>query len=139
MKEVQAFLGFANFYQQFISNFARKVKPLNKLTKGTQYTTRKSNKKVKYEAFQWSDVCSLAFEDLKRVFTTALVLVDYDSLLETWVETNASDFMVAGVLSQKHGKVLKPVAYFSKKMTLAECNYMIYNKELLIIVKSFET
>ena len=47
--------------------------------------------------------------------------------------------MVAGVLSQKHGEVLKPVAYFSKKMTPAECNYMIYNKELLAIVRSFET
>ncbi len=35
--------------------------------------------------------------------------------------------------------VLKPVAYFSQKMTPAECNYMIYDKELLVIVKSFET
>ena len=47
--------------------------------------------------------------------------------------------MVAEVLSQKHGEVLKPVAYFSKKMTPAECNYMIYDKELLAIVKGFET
>ena len=47
--------------------------------------------------------------------------------------------MVAGVLSQKHGEELKPVAYFSKKTTPAECNYMIYDKKLLAIVKSFET
>ena len=40
---------------------------------------------------------------------------------------------------QMHGKVLKPIAYFSKKMTPAKCNYMIYDKELLAIVKSFET
>ena len=52
VKEVQAFLGFANFYWQFISNFAKKIKPLNELTKGTQYTTRKGNKKIKYETFQ---------------------------------------------------------------------------------------
>ena len=38
-----------------------------------------------------------------------------------------------------HGEVLKPVAYFSKKMTPVECNYMIYDKKLLAIVKSFET
>ena len=68
------------------------------------------------------------------------MLAHYDSLLEMWVETDASDFVVAGVLSQKHGNgVLKPVAYFSKKMTPAECNYMIYDKELLAIIKSFET
>ena len=51
VKEVQAFLGFANFYRQFISNFAKKVKPLYELTKGTQYTTKKSTKKIRYEAF----------------------------------------------------------------------------------------
>ena len=67
------------------------------------------------------------------------MLAHYDSLLETWVETDASDFVVARVLFQKHGKELKPVAYFSKKMTPTKCNYMIYNKELLAIVKSFET
>ena len=67
------------------------------------------------------------------------MLAHYESSLETWVETDASDFVVAGVLSQKHGKELKPVAYFSKKMTPAECNYMIYDKELLAIVKNFET
>ena len=139
VKEVQAFLGFANFYRQFIPDFLKKVRPLNELTKGTQYTTRKSAKKVKYNAFVWSEECQQAFESLKRAFTTAPVLAHYDLSLETWVETNASDFVVAGVLSQKHGKVLKPVVYFSKKMTPAECNYMIYDKELLAIVKSFET
>ena len=139
MKEVQAFLGFANFYRRFISDFSKKVKPLNELTKGTQYTTRKGNKKIKYKAFEWKETCQQAFEDLKRAFTTAPVLAHYDSSLETWVETDASDFVIAEVLSQMHGEVLKPVAYFSKKMTPAECNYMIYDKELLAIVKSFET
>ena len=67
------------------------------------------------------------------------MLAHYNSSLETWEETDASNFVVAGVFSQKHSKVLKPVAYFSKKMTPAECNYMIYDKELLAIVKSFET
>ena len=77
---------------------------------------------------------------MKRVFTTAPVLAQFDSLRETWVETNASNFVVAGVLSQMHGDaVLKLVAYFSKKMTPAKCNYMIYDKELLAIVKSFKT
>ena len=55
-----------------------------------------------------------------------------------WVKTDGSNFVVVGVLSQKHDKVLKPVAYFLKKMTLAEYIYMTYDKELLAIVKSFE-
>ena len=139
MKDVQAFLGFANFYWRFILEFSKKVKPLNKLTKSIQYTTRKDNKKIKYKAFHWSKACQQAFEDLKKYFTTAPVLAHYDLKLEIWVETNASNFVVAKVLSQMHGEVLKPVAYFSKKITPAMYNYMIYDKELLAIVKSFET
>ena len=131
MKDVQAFFGFANFYRRFIPGFSKKVKPLNELTKDTQYTTRTGNKKIKYGTFDWTTTCQQAFEDLKRAFTTAPVLAHYDSSLETWVKTDASDFVVAGMLAQKHGKELKSVAYFSKKMTPAECNYMIYNKKLL--------
>ena len=60
-------------------------------------------------------------------------------MLETWVKTDFSDFVAADVLSQMHDGVLRPVAFFLKKMSPAECNYMIYNKKLLAIVKSFET
>ena len=67
------------------------------------------------------------------------MLTHYDLKLAMWVKTNASNFMVARVLLQMYDKVLKPVVYFSKKMTLAEYNYMIYDKKLLTIVKSFET
>ena len=139
MKNVQAFLGFANFYCRFTPDFSKKVKPLNKLTKGTQSTTKSGNKKIKYGAFKWTTECQEAFKDLKQAFTTAPVLAHYDLKLETWVETNASNFVVTGVFFQKHGEELKPVVYFSKKMTPAECNYMIYNKKLFAIVKSFET
>ena len=37
-----------------------------------------------------------------------------------------------------HNGVLRPVAFFSKKMLPAECNYMIYDTKLLAIVKSFK-
>ena len=37
-----------------------------------------------------------------------------------------------------HNGMLKPVAFFSKKISPAECNYMIYDKKLLAIVKSFK-
>ena len=67
------------------------------------------------------------------------MLAHYNSSLEKWVEIDVLDFVVARVLLQKHGNMLKPVAYFSKKMNLAECNYMIYDKELLAIIKSFKT
>jgi hypothetical protein len=71
----------------------------------------------------------LAFERLKEAFTTAPVLRHFDFDHEIVVETDASDFVSAGVLSQydKEGK-LHPVAFFSKKHSPAECNYEIYDK-----------
>ena len=138
VKDVQAFLGFANFYRRFISRFSQRTRSLTELTNGEQITTKSGKKRTKYNTFTWSEDCQRAFEDLKEAFTTAPVLAHYDPALETWVETDSSDFVSAGVLSQMHDGVLKPVAYFSKKMTPAECNYMIYDKKLLAIGKSFE-
>ena len=68
----------------------------------------------------------------------AFVLAHYNASLETWVETNSFNFVTAEVLLQMHNSVLRPVTFFSKKMSPAECNYMIYNKKVLAIVKSFE-
>lgn len=55
------------------------------------------------------------------------------------METDASDTVVAGCLMQKdkEGR-LQSVAYFSSKMSPAEANYDIYDKELLAIIRAFE-
>ena len=50
------------------------------------------------------------------------------------METDASGYCIGGVLSQKtEGKEYRPVAYYSRKMTSAECNYSIHDKELLAV------
>jgi hypothetical protein len=55
------------------------------------------------------------------------------------VETDSSDYVSSGVLSQKgEDGLLHPVAFFSKKLIPAECNYEIYDKELLAIIRCFE-
>jgi hypothetical protein len=55
------------------------------------------------------------------------------------LETDASDWACGGVLSQYDNKgILQPVAYFSSRHSLTECNYEIYNKELLVIIKALE-
>ena len=55
------------------------------------------------------------------------------------VETDSSDYVSAEVLSQYDDQgILHPVAFFSKKHASAECNYKIYDKELLTVVRAFE-
>ena len=55
------------------------------------------------------------------------------------VKTDASDRVVAGILSQQHSDTeWYSVVYFSKTMTPTECNYKIYDKEMLAIIRSLE-
>jgi len=55
------------------------------------------------------------------------------------IEANLSDYVTRGILSQynKEG-VLYPIVYFLKQLSLAKCNYEIYNKELLAIIRCFK-
>ena len=131
VKDVQAFLGFANFYRRFIHGYSRIAAPLSNLTRAEQ----------KEFAFPWAlkGLEQKAFDALKAAFTSAPILAHFDPDKETWVETDASDYVVAAVLSQKdENGILRPVAFMSKKMSPQECNYEIYDKELLAIVRAFE-
>jgi hypothetical protein len=59
------------------------------------------------------------------------------------LETNASDWVTAVVLSQWHddptyGRLLRLVAFMLKKMNPAKCRYLVHDKELLVIVYAFK-
>jgi hypothetical protein len=126
VKDVQSFLGFANFYRRFILGYSKIVAPLTNLTR----------KGIK---FDWTPECQEAFERLKSDFTSAPILRHFDPDREILVETDASDYVSAGILSQRDDNgILHPVAFFSKKHSPAECNYEIYDKELMAIVRCFE-
>jgi len=92
--------------------------------------------------FIWDSSCEEVFRKLKDAFTSAPILRHFDPDLQTIVETDASDYVTSGILSQKHvanGKlVLYPVAFISEKMSSAECNYRIGDKELLAIIKALD-
>jgi hypothetical protein len=78
-------------------------------------------------------------DKLKNAFTSTPILAHFDPNKEILVEADASDYVSAGVLSQRDDEgILHPVAFFSKKHSPAECNYEIYDKELMAIVRCFE-
>jgi hypothetical protein len=91
------------------------------------------------EPFVWVSEQQLAFETMVTAFTTPPALRHYDHEREVIIETDASDYVYTGVLSQRDDEgVLHPVAYHSKKHSPAECNYNIYDKELLAIIQALE-
>ncbi len=71
--------------------------------------------------------------------TAAFVLKHFDSIREAILETDFSDYVNGGVLSQYDDEgILHSVAFYSKNMVPAECNYEIYDKELLAIIRCLE-
>ena len=126
IKDVQSFLGFTNFYQRFIYGYSKLASPLTCLTK-------------KDIPFEWTTECQSAFDALKKAFTSDVILCHYNLDLKIVVETDTSDYVSGGILSQyDKNDVLHPIAYFSKKHNSAECNYEIYDKELMAIVRTFK-
>jgi len=124
--EVQQFLGFCNYYRRFIPKYSDKAEPLTRLTK-------------KDEPFVWASEQQLAFETMVTAFITAPALRHFDHEREVIIDTDTSDYVSAGVLSQRDDEgVLHPVVYYSKKHSPAECNYDIYDKELMAIIKELE-
>ena len=122
VKDVQRFLGFANFYRRFIKDFAKLAFPLTALTR-------------KGKEFQWTPIKETAFQAIKEAFSNAPVLLHFDPDKECTVETDASDYVSRAILSQPdHESILCPVAFMSCQHLSAKCNYKIYDKELMVIV-----
>jgi len=86
--EVQQFLGFCNYYRRFIPKYSEIAEPLMSLTK-------------KDEPFVCGAEQQLAFETMITAFTTAPALRHFGYEREVLIETDASDYVSAGVLSQR--------------------------------------
>ena len=126
IRGVQSYLGFCNFYRRFIKDYSRICRPLTKLT-------------GKDVPFRFDDTCKEAWEALRTALRSAPVLCHYDPFRQTRLETDSSDGVVAGVLSQlQDDGFFHPTGFFSKTMIEAELNYPIHDKELLAIFRSFQ-
>ena len=86
MKGIQSFLSFYNFYRRFIRDYGIIARPLVHLTR-------------KDTPFIFNADCYEAFQELKKRLLSAPILRHYDPKLEIILETDASDGVVARILS----------------------------------------
>ena len=125
-KEIQIFLGFCNFYRRFIEGFSKVAKPLYKLT-------------TKDQRWEFGTKQQEAFNELIHKLTHASILAHYDPKKPIMIETDASKYVTAGIISQTGDDgILRPIAYHSKSMSKSECNYDVHDKELLAIILALE-
>ena len=127
LREVRAFIGFANFYWRFIKDFMSIMCSLHDLTE-------------KDMPWQWHKEQQEAFNTLKHCFCEEPILRVYDLTLPMCVKVNASGFATGGILSQKHEstRLWHPVAFRSESMSKEERNYSIYDREMLGLIRALE-
>ena len=125
VKDVQSFLGFANFHRRFIFGYSTITVPLTRLT-------------WKDTPFDFTSAARAAFNKLKQVFTTAPILTHWIPDRPLVVETDASDYALAAILSvQLDSGEIHPIAFHSRTFTAPELNYDVHDKELLAIFEAF--
>jgi len=125
--DVQAFIGFVNFYCCFIQDFSTIARSLFDLTHSDQ-------------AWNWGIKEQEAFERLKMAVTTTLILASPQDSEPFRIEADSSDFASGAVLSQQLPREEKwhPVAFYSKSLSPVEQNYKIHDKEMLAIIRALE-
>src|SRR5277367_1375022 len=121
-KELQAFLGFTNFYRRFIKDYSAIARPLTRLTGK--------------EEWKWESEQVLAFLALKEHICAEPVLALPINDAPYRIECDASDYAIGSVLSQLQKGKWHPVAFLSKSLNSTERNYEIYDREMMAIMVS---
>ena len=114
--EIRSFLGLAGYYRRFIEGFSKLALPLTQLTwKGQTYV--------------WDAMCEKSFQELKKMLTSAPVLILPNPKKSFVVYCDASKMGLGGVLMQNH----QVVAYASRQLKMHEKNYPTHDLELAAV------
>ncbi|CAK5281960.1 unnamed protein product [Mycena citricolor] len=124
VKQVQAFLGFTNFYRRFVRGYAEVAKPLTRLTGKAGWS--------------WGADEHAAFDGLKKRIAEDAVLALPNDTGQYRLEADASEGATGSVLSQNQDGIWRPIAFISHALTETERNYEIYDKEMLAIMLSLD-
>ena len=119
VQQLQRFLGLLNFYRRFLPGIAKVLKPLTDSLAGSP------------KVLQWSTLHAAAFTQAKAALAAAVPLHHPARDAQLSVYTDASNFHIGGVLQQRCGGHMQPLAFFSRKLSPTEQRYCTFDRELL--------
>ena len=120
--ELRAFLGMIQYYARFSPNLSMELSPLHALLK-------------EQTPWCWMTECQTAFQWTKQLLTSASILTHYDIECPIRLECDASSVGLGAILSHKMSDGTHSlVAFASRTLTAAECNYVQIEKEVLALI-----
>ena len=122
-KELRRFIGCVNYYRDMWPSRAHVLKPL----------TDKAGMK-KGEKLIWTPEMRTAFDKMRLLLAADALAAYPDHNKRFDIYTDSSDYQLGGVIVQEG----RPVAYFSRKLSNAQKNYITMEKEMLSIVAILE-
>ena len=123
-RQIKGYVGLGSYYRRFIKNFAKIVSPLLRAVQG--------------DKIEWTADCETAFITLRDQLTHQPVLHLPDFQRPFFIETDACDYGIGGVLSQRFDDGDHPIAYFSRHLNKTERNYSTTVKEFHGLVETCE-
>ena len=126
VSDVRSFLGFANFFRRFVPHYADIARHLDEVIGRNAH-------------FSWNSERQGSFELLKEALLNPPVLQLANTSQPFQVHTDASYLAISAVLLQEDEHGQHPVAYASRKLTAAERNYTITERETLAVVYALST
>ena len=121
-KEVRMWLGMVIFYARFVDHLAELLLPITNLLKDAT-------------KFHWDEQCTVAFKAVGDVLSSAPVLQHVDWEKPFVLQTDASDYAIGASLMQKNKDgELRPVSYYSKKLSGPQLNWSTTAKELYSVM-----
>ncbi|KAJ0170024.1 hypothetical protein K1T71_014630 [Dendrolimus kikuchii] len=125
LKHLKTFLQTCSWFRKFIPNFSKVAEPLTRLTR-------------KNQIWIWGAEQTQAFNELKRLLTSAPILVQPDFNQPFTLRTDASNYALGAVLLQGDGNQERPIEYASRLLNAAERNYGTVEREALAVVWAVE-
>lgn len=124
-RQVRGFLGLSGWYRRFIADFAGIAAPLSDTLKGEKFVMTKEAEK--------------SFEQLKILLTSPPILAQPDFHKTFYLQCDASNSGVGAVLFQiNENNEEQPIYYYSSKLTSAEKNYSVTERECLAVIKAIK-
>ncbi|KAL4027583.1 hypothetical protein IC575_010753 [Cucumis melo] len=114
VRGMRGLLGLTGYYRRFVKNYGSIAAPLTQL--------------LKAGAYKWTEETEAAFEKLKKAMMTLPVLTMPDFNLPFEIESDASGFGVVLVQAKR------PIAYFSKILSMRDRARPVYERELIAVV-----